>query len=165
MAVDKKTLRIYINEQRHFHDELTTANLSLKNKIATYIGAILAFMAFLYVGALDESKTVLERLFIPDELYGKIFYAAGLLFLLMALGKLINGSRPNGTWSVGYESSDINSIEIMKEEDYLIKLKNDNDNARKSNILQYNSKFTSLKDSFYPMLLGATIMIVIRYFQ
>ena len=165
MPIDKNTLKTYIEGQQRYHDELSASNNSVKSRIATYIGLILALLAFLYVGALDESKTVLERLFIPDELYGKIFYVAGLFFLLMALGRLINGSRPSGSWSVGHQSADVAEVENMKEEDYLIKLKNDNDDSRLYNLNQYNEQFDALKKSFYPMLLGAIIMIVLRYFQ
>lgn len=165
MALDKETLRLYIHEQSRFHDELTSSSNGAKTKIATYIGTILALFAFLYAGALDPTKTVLQRLFIPDELYGKIFYAIGLFFLLFALGKLIHGARPNGFWSVGYQSSDLIDVESMSETDYLIKLKNNNDEARASNIDQYNKKFVALKDAFFPMLIGAIIMIVLRYFQ
>jgi hypothetical protein len=165
VAVDKEALKHYVSEQHRFHDELTKANDAIKNKIVAYIGAIFAFLAFIYVGALDATKTVPERLFIPDELYGKIFYAAGLFFILLALGKLIHGSRPSGYWSVGFQSSDLENIEIMEEEEYLVKLKNDNDDARKENLRQYDKSYAALKDAFYPMLLGAIILVVLRYFQ
>lgn len=165
MAADKEALKLYVAGQQKFHDELTTAHIGVINRIVTYIGAVLAFLTFLYIGALDTTKSVAERLFIPDELYGKIFYVAGLFFILLALGRLIHGFRPNGTWSVGFRSSDINEIEEMDEEAYLIKLKNDNDEARKSNISQYEKAFGSLKAAFYPLLIGAIVLIVLRYFQ
>jgi len=165
MAFDKNTVKTYIDGQNRYHEELSASNESSKKRIATHIGLILALLAFLYAGALDASKSVQERLFIPTELYGQIFYAAGLFFILLALGRLIHGSRPNGSWSIGHESSDSQAVESMTEKDYLIKLKNDNEESRKYNVDQYNKKYFALKDSFYPMLLGAIIMIVLRYFQ
>lgn len=166
MAVkDTKALKIYIAEQERFHDELTAANAGLKVRLTTYIGAILALLAFLYVSALDSSKTPQARLFIPHELYGQIFYITGLFFILYALGRLIHGMRPNGFWSVGYDSTDLKKVESLSEEEYLMKLKNDNDNARRSNVDDYNRRQSSLKDAFYPMLIGAIMMIVLRYFQ
>jgi hypothetical protein len=165
MATDKKALKLYIEEQRRYHDELTTAYTSVRTKMVTYIGAGLAFLAFLYAGALDTTKTTLERLFIPDELYGKVFYVFGLFLVLYALGKLIHGSRPNGVWTVAVDSKDVSAIENMSEEGYLIKLKNGYEDARKDNIVQYNYHHSSFKDAFHPLILGAIILIVLRYFQ
>lgn len=165
MSIDKNAVTRYIEEQRRFHDELTDSFKSLRGKITTYIGLILAFLAFLYAGALDDSKPTQERLFIPEELYGKIFYAAGLFLLLYALGKLIYGARPNSVWTVAFQSNDCDAIEEMTESEYLIKQKNDYENARKDNILVHAKKHEAVKDSFYPLLLGAILLIVLRYFQ
>ncbi|HEV2402854.1 MAG TPA: hypothetical protein VGS08_01495 [Candidatus Saccharimonadales bacterium] len=165
MATDIKTIKLYIEEQRRYHDELTLANITARAKIITYTGAVLALLAFLYVGALDSRKTVAQKLFIPQQLYGKLFYYFGLFAVLYALGKLIHGSRPSGIWTVAVESKDVSTVETMSEESYLIKLKNDYEVARKSNIQQYDRRQTALGDSFYPMLMGAIILIVLRYFQ
>ncbi len=165
MAIDKKAIKLYIEEQRLYHNELTSANIAVRNKTVTYIGATLALLAFLYAGALNTDKTTLQRLFIPEELYGKIFYFFGLFLVLYALGKLIHGSRPNGVWTVAVESKDAKLVENMSEEDYLVKLKDDYENTRADNIQQYNSHHTAFKDAFYPLLLGAIILIVLRYFQ
>lgn len=165
MATDKKTLGIYITEQRRFHDELTSSFNTARGRITTYIGVILAFLAFLYSGALDSDKTATEKLFIPPELYGQIFYSTGLFMLLYALGRLIHGSRPNGSWDVAFQSEDCGEIESVNEARYLVKLKNDYESARAKNITTYNKKYEAIKDSFYPLLLGAIILIVLRYFQ
>lgn len=165
MAADKNTIIRYIDEQRRFHDELTSSFNGLRSKIATYIGLILAFLAFLYAGALDENKTTLQRLFIPEELYGKVFYSLGLFMILYALGKLIHGARPNGQWSVAFQSSDYTEIENMTELDYLLKQKNDYEASRKENVTTHNKKHEAVRDSFYPLLLGAIVLIVLRYFQ
>lgn len=162
---DKEAVKHYIEEQRRYHDELTSANIAVRTKTVTYIGAALAFLAFIYSGALDASKTTLERLFIPEELYGRIFYFFGLFLVLYALGKLAYSSRPNGSWTVAVDSKDVKAIEDMSEEDYLIKLKDNYENARQDNVRQYSAHWTALKDAFYPLLLGAIILIVLRYFQ
>lgn len=163
--MDIKTLKAYIEEQRRFHDELTRSYEMLRTKIVTQIGGTLALLAFLYAGALDTTKTTLERLFIPPELYGKIFYYLGLFFILYSLGKVIHGARPNGVWTVAYQSQDNKPVESMAHKDYLIKLKNDYDKARADNAVQYSKKYEAYKDAFYPLLAGAIIMIVLRYFQ
>lgn len=165
MAVDIEALKAYIKEQQRFHDELTSSFHKISTKITTYIGATLALLVFLYSRALDDTKPTLERLFIPDELYGKLFYFLGLFLVLYALMRLVHGSRPGGTWSVAYSSADLNAIETTSNEDYLVKLKNDYNDARVENLKEHTKKYEALRDAFYPLLLGATIMIVLRYFQ
>jgi|GEM_PF-932159 len=165
VAPDKKALKLYIKEQQRYHDELTSSYGELRTKIQAYIGAILAFLAFLYAGALDAHKTTLQRLFIPDALYGKIFYFFGLFLIFYGLGKLVHGSRPKGVWTVALQSKDVKNVERMSEAEYLINLKDSYEDARRDNIRQYNTKADSFRDAFYPLLLGAIIMIVLRYFQ
>lgn len=165
MSTDKQTLKEYIKQQENFYNAITGANHNLKNKIMTYTGTILALLAFLYSGALDEKKSVLQKLFIPEELYGKIFYAVGLFLVLYAFGKLLKGARPNGRWHMGFASDDVKLVENMKEEDYLKKLKDDNDEALDCDLKEYNSRFVAIKDSFYPMVIGGIILVVLRYFQ
>jgi hypothetical protein len=162
---DKEAIKLYIEEQRRYHDELTAANIAVRTKTVSYIGALLAFLAFLYSGALDANKSAAERLFIPDELYGKIFYFFGLFLVLYALGKLVHSSRPNGTWTVAVASKDTEAIEEMSEEAYLLKLKDDYESARQDNVRQYTAHWSAFKDAFYPLLLGVIILIVLRYFQ
>lgn len=165
MVTDKESLKTYIEEQRRYHAELTSSYLGKTTKIITYIGAILALLAFLYSGALDSTKPTFERLFIPAELYGKIFYAFGLFLLLYALGKLIHAARPAGQWTVAVQSKDVKAVESMTEEAYLLKLKDDYENARRDNIALNDTKHYAIRDSYYPMLIGAIVLIVLRYFQ
>lgn len=165
MAAKKTATREFIRQQERFHDELTAEKNRIKTKNYTYIAAIFTFFAFIYSSALNDSKPVQDRLFIPDELYGIIFYAAGLFFLMYALGKLIHGARPYGVWYVGYESEDAEAVETMSEDDYMVKLKNDNETAHERNIAQYNKHYIAVKDSFYPMVIGAIVLVVLRYFQ
>lgn len=162
---DTDSLKTYIAEQQRYHDELTQANRGIRTKNGTYIGATLALLAFLYSGAVDSTKSTAERLFIPNELYGQVFYFFGLVLVLFSLGKLIHGARPNGTWTVAVESKDTHLIENMSSKDYLIKLKNDYENARQLNVQQFEKNVTTFKDAFYPLLLGAIILIILRYFQ
>lgn len=163
---DKEAVKLYIEEQRRYHDELTNSYLGKTRKIITYIGAIFALLAFLYAGALDPHKhTTKAKLFIPDQLYGQIFYAFGLFLLLYALGKLIHAARPAGAWTVAIQSKDVEAVESWTEEEYLVKLKNDYEDARKDNIELNDTKHDAIRESYYPMLLGAIILIVLRYFQ
>lgn len=49
-------LKVSLDEQRRFHDELTSAFRNERNKIVYFIGTILAILTFLYAGATDTTK-------------------------------------------------------------------------------------------------------------
>lgn len=165
MAANLEVLRIAVEEQRRFHDELTSSYRSMRLRIITFIGAILALLAFLYSGSTDRNVNTLRRLFIPDTQYGMIFYFLGLGFLLYALAKLVHGARPNGRWGVPI---DLHSLESLDEKDtvkYLMKLKNEYIKVARDNMSEHAKKHEALRDSFYPLLIGAILLVVLKYFQ
>lgn len=166
-ADDTKILEFSIEEQRRFHDELTSSYRSLQLKIISFIGAALALLAFLYSGATDTSAPTAERLFIPAELYGVIFYFIGLGSLLFALAKLIHGARPNGVWTVPLDLEQLEKLELNErsETQYLTYYKDEYVKATRANLKQHAKKHEAIRDSFYPLLIGAIVLIVLRYFQ
>lgn len=93
-----EVLQATLVEQQRFHDELTHSFENIKNKIIVYIGAILTVLTFLYSGAIDTSKGVKERLFIPFELYGVVFYFFGLACILYALFVLVRAMKMDIQW-------------------------------------------------------------------
>src|SRR4051812_24138100 len=78
-------LRIAIEEQRRVYDELNEATASIKIKILTLTGAGLALLTFLYA----NPSNLKNPLFIPPQIYGKIFYIVGLILTLGSLGMLL----------------------------------------------------------------------------
>ena len=126
-------LKSTLAEQQRFHDELTNSFDDTKNRIVVYIGAILAGLAFLYSGAIDTSKGVRERLFIPEELYGIIFYFFGLTCILYALFVLIRAMKMDTQWEVYTDTSDrriIGSIDDrLTKREYLQEMVNGYEDA------------------------------------
>ncbi|HSW66684.1 MAG TPA: hypothetical protein VLI54_06115 [Bacillota bacterium] len=167
-APSNEVLRIAVEEQRRFHNELTSSFAATRAKILYFIGASLALLTFLYAGASNpdgHKLTVHERLFIPHDLYGLIFYFAGLTLVLYALAKLIHGAKPDSLWSVPFEQEDFITLKDTDERIYLEKLKNEYVKTTASNLAVHDRKSCALKDAFYPLLLGAIVLVVLRYFQ
>lgn len=164
----KEVLKIAVDEQRRFHDELTSSFRGMRAKTLYFIGATLALLTFLYAGA-SSSKgmhiSVKERLFIPDELYGLIFYFTGLALVLYALAKLVHGAKPDAKWTVPFEQEDLLTLDETDERRFLENLKNEYVKTTIANLEIHTKKSVALKDAFYPLLVGAILLVVLRYFQ
>jgi hypothetical protein len=162
-------LLVALDEQRRFHQELTNSFDNIKRKIVLYIGAILAVLTFLYSGALDETKTMRQRLFIPDELYGMIFYFFGLACLVYALFVLIRAMRTDTQWEVFSDTTErrvVGSIdEKLDEDEYLQEMVNGYETATGKNLQAHRIKSIALQNAFLPMIGGAIILVVLRFFQ
>ena|SRR5579862_8159721 len=155
-----EVLRVAIEEQRRFHDELTEAYHGVSVKILTLAGGGLALLTFLYSNPADPKNP----LFIPQQLYGKIIYFAALLSTLAALGLLIHGIKPTGQWEVAPETEALESLDETDEHKYLLYVKNRYVACFKNNLKEYSFKHKYLKLSFYPLVFGAIILVVIKLF-
>lgn len=162
-------LSVALDEQRRFHDELTHSYDTIKSKTVLYIGAILAVLTFLYSGALNESKTMRERLFIPAELYGMLFYFFGLACIAYALFILIRSMRSVVRWEVYTDITEkrvVNGIdEELGQREYLQDMVDGYEGATERNLKLHAAKYDAIKNAFSPMVGGAIILIVLRFFQ
>lgn len=174
MASDKNeystaVLRVALDEQRRFHEELTNSFDNIKSKIVVYIGAMLAVLTFLYSGALEETNTMRQRLFIPDELYGMIFYFFGLACLIYALFVLIRAMRTDTQWEVFSETTERRVIgtidEKLNEVEYLQEMVNGYETATGKNLQAHRINSNAIQNAFLPMIGGAIILVVLRFFQ
>jgi hypothetical protein len=162
-------LHVALDEQRRFHDELTRSFDVIKSKIVYYIGAILATMTFLYSGALDEHKSTLEKLFIPNELYGMLFYFFGVICLLYSLAVLAKGMRPDIRWNVYTEATEqrvVGGVDTsLSEREYLQDMVDGYESYTNTNLESHNKKSEATRAAFFPMVMGAIILTVLRLFQ
>lgn len=162
-------LLVALDEQRRFHDEVTRSFDNIKNRIVYYIGAILATLTFLYSGALDETKTIRQRLFIPCELYGVIFYFFGLACLIYSLFVLARGMRPDIRWNVYTETNERKVIgavdQRLSEREYLQEMVNGYEEYTKLNLKSHDKKAEASQTAFFPMIIGVTILVVLKFFQ
>lgn len=77
----------------------------------------------------------------------------------------MHGARPGAIWSVPFTQSDYANLSEKDEREYLLNLKNEYIEKTESNLIVHGKKSVALKDSFYPLLLGAIILVALRYFQ
>lgn len=162
-------LQTALDEQRRFHDEITSSFDKLKSRTVYYIGAILATLTFLYAGALDPNKTTRQRLFIPDELYGMLFYFFGVACIIYALFTLTKGARPDSQWNVYSDSTEQRVVggvdNSMSEEEYLQSLVDGYESHTEMNLRVHDRNSEAMRSAFFPMLIGGIILVVLRFFQ
>jgi hypothetical protein len=158
-----------LDEQRRFHDEITKSFDSIKSKIVLYIGAMLTVLTFLYSGALDVNKTMQERLFIPKELYGMLFYFFGIVCLIYALFELIRAMRIDTQWEVYSETTERRIVgcidNTLDQKKYLQEMVNGYEAATHKNLNAHGIKSVAIQTAFSPMIGGAIILVVLRFFQ
>ena len=164
-----EVLQATLVEQQRFHDELTHSFENIKNKIIVYIGAILTVLTFLYSGAIDTSKGVKERLFIPFELYGVVFYFFGLACNLYALFVLVRAMKMDIQWEVYTDIADrriVGSVDDnLTKVEYLQEMVNGYEDASEKNLKSHKIKSVAIQNAFLPMIAGAIILVVLRFFQ
>lgn len=149
-----KINKITIDEMRRTYDALSNTNDKLRVKILTFIGAGLALMTYLYN---DNS------LFIPNEIYGMIFYFTGLGFIIAAMIILLLGLRPH-PWRLTTEIKQIKKNDYKNEEEYLEYVKEQYVEAFELNSKGYESRHSSVNVGFVLLIVGAFILIVIKNF-
>lgn len=148
-------LRIAIEEQRREYDLLNDAKHRVAAKTLTLAGAGLALLTFLYSSG---------KLFIPNEMYGKVFYAVGALLTLGAVSVLLYATKPAGRWELPPEVGHLENLNEKDERRYLEYVKDRYLACYQLNAKHYQTKQRLMNMSFYPLVFGAIILIVIRIF-
>jgi hypothetical protein len=151
----KAVLRIAIDEQRLVAQKLHEDYYQMKTRILTYLGGGLAVLTFLYSRA--------DGTFIPDETYGKIFYFAGLGMMVMAISLLLYALTP-AEWEVPTENVKLELLEGDNDLEYLAYVKLRYVACYKTNIRAYTTKQKLLNTSFFPLIFGAIILVVLNIF-
>ena len=59
-----------------------------KGKTVTFLGAGFALLVYLYSNTTGEKNGLLDLLFIPEEIYGKLFYFISLYLILTSMYSL-----------------------------------------------------------------------------
>ena len=158
-----------LEEQRRFHDEITNSFDNIKSKTVLYIGAMLTVLTFLYSGALDNTKSMRARLFMPTELYGMLFYFFGLACVIYALFVLIRAMRSDTQWEVYTETAERRVIggvdKKLNQKEYLQEMVDGYELATNKNLKAHGIKAEAIKTAFSPMIGGAIILVVLRFFQ
>jgi len=149
-------LEIAIAEQRRVSDWISTNYEQVRVKILTFLGGGLGALTFLYSNG---------DLFIPGQVYGKIFYFAGLGMVIASLTILITSLRPR-RWEFTIEDKEL--LRIHKVESKLEYLKYVRDKYMECytiNISAYEYKQKLFNISLYPLIFGVIILVIIKLFN
>lgn len=155
-----KSLELAIKEQRRDYDTLHSLHEGVKVKNITFLAAALGLLGYLYTGNSGDLK---HKLFIPNQPYGVVFYVAGILLLLGAIAGFLVALVRIHPWHTAFD--DEQEEDIMKNyEKYLVYMKNRYLKVSKNNGGSYEKRRSLLNNSFMAMLLGATILLLIKTF-
>lgn len=147
-------LEVSIEELRRTLDWLSASYDKIKAKTLTFMGGGLALMVFLYSSG---------DVFFPSELYGRIFYIIGFALVVSALVMLFASMLPR-KWEFSIDSDDLEDLNFVDKEHYLQYVKNNYMYAYKCNLKTYEKNHKMLTLSFYPLIIGAIILVVLKTF-
>lgn len=152
-------LEIAIEEQRRSDSWIAHNYDNVRNKILTLLGGGLAALTFLYSSGNSNGS-----LFIPPEVYGKIFYFIALFLILFGISGLIMALRPRH-WEFTTESRELASISTVQSKlKYLQYVKERYMIAYKNNIVAYENKQKLFNISLYPLVFGIMMLVIIKLF-
>jgi hypothetical protein len=153
-SASTEIMEVAVEEQRRVYDQLASGYEQAKIKALTFLGGGLAAMTFLYSG---------RDLFIPDEIYGKIFYYVGLGLVIFAISTLFM-SLKRQYWEFPTEYKDLKKLEYPNKKSYLEYVKQRYLECYEINRKAYEYKHKMLDTAFYPLVIGVTILIVLKLF-
>lgn len=158
---DEDILELTIEELRGTSEWVNDAYQRIKAKTVLFLGGGLALLTFLYA----DGDT-----FIPPDTAGKIFYFCGLSLLVGALVALF-ASLWHRRWEFSITGDDIEKIGKEPRETFLVSRKAYLDyvmrqhlKAYKKNLITYESNHKLLNVAFYPLVIGAIILVVLNIF-
>jgi len=152
--IPDEVLKLSIEELRRTSDWLSAGYNNVKTKTLTYLGGSLALLTYLYSGG---------DLFFPDEMYGRIFYVMGLGSVLCAIVMLFLSMLPR-RWEFSTDSDDLDDMNFDDVNHYLQYVKNNYMISYKRNIATYEKNHRVLSLSFFPLVIGAIILVVLKIF-
>lgn len=156
-----RSLELAIEEQRRDYDFLQNLQSDVKIKTITFLGASLGLLGYLYTTA--ERGSIQQRLFIPNQIYGMIFYAFGLVMLLAAVTLLMIALYKNHSWQTAYDNNQEDSY-LDNYQSYLEYMSKRYLKISINNSKTYEQRRQLLNLSFMPMVLGSIILLLLKTF-
>lgn len=149
-----------IEELRRTHDEITDAFSKARIKNITFIGANLATLSYLY----SSNGSGNESLFIPEKIYGIIFYFAGLFLCLGSLLILVLALQPI-TWRIPTEMKKLKKLEYNSYLDFLKYVRNEYIEGLSINLPKHEKKQKYLNLASPLLIVGAILLLIIKKFN
>ena len=155
-------LKLTIEELRRTSDWLNNAYIRMKNKTLTFLTGGFAVLVFLYSSG---------NLFIPPQVYGKIFYFVGFGLFMIAMMTLLTVTLKPTIWEFSIENKDIEAIKfpsnvhfITSEYEYLAYVKERYYESYTKNLSTYEYLCKWQSRSFIPLLIGAIVLVALKVF-
>lgn len=155
-------LELALEEQRKDYDILHGLHEAVKIRVITFLAAALGLLAYLYTTD-GKGTSLKDRLFVPDEPYGVIFYAFGLLLLLSSVATLMVALIKTREWHTAYDNSQEEGL-LEDYEKYLQYMRNRYLKISRINGSGYEKRRYLLSISFLPLVIGATILLLLKTF-
>lgn len=152
----EEILKLTIEEQRRVYDCVDSNYQQIKTRTIVFLGAGFAVMTFLYSSG---------DIFFPEQLYGRIFY-------FVALGLVITGfcllfvALQTAQWEFPTEKTRLSKLADFRSRiAYLEYVKDRYLACYDRNIAICEKKHRLLSTSFYPLVIGATILVLLKIFK
>ncbi len=155
-----KSLELIIQEQRRDYDYLTSIYDRMRATENVLLTASFGIVTYLYYRAPAGSKSsIADRVFFPQEDYGKVIYIIAAGFFVFGIFKLMITVFGYNPWQTAYEREKTFSHNRLETLEYV---KNRYDICLESNGKNYAKRKRELIFLFYCMLISAIILVVIK---
>lgn len=145
---------IAIDELKRSCDTVNASSDALRVKNLTFIAATFALLTYLYAGG---------DLFIPVEVYGRIFYFFGLANLIICLVIFLYSLRPT-PWMLTTTIKKLKDIPEKTESEYLEYVKSEYIECYETNSSNYERKHRIFNFGFILLVVGAFVLLIIKTF-
>lgn len=152
--LDDETLKLTIEELRRTNDWISNSYDKVKTKTFTFLGGGFGLLIFLYSSG---------DIFFPKEDYGRIFYVLGLALLIGSIVMLFVSLLPR-IWEFSTDCDELEELNFEDHSHYLQYVKSNYIKQYRKNKHTYEKNQRIMSLAFYPLTLGAIIMVVLKIF-
>lgn len=148
-------LELSIVEQKLVYHDLNDNYRQIKVRTIAFLGAGFAVMTFLYSSG---------EIFYPKQTYGKLFYLSGL-GLVIAGFSLLFVALQAVHWEFPTEKERLKKLDFSSKRKYLEYIRDRYLLCYSINASVCEKKHRLLRMSFYPLVIGLIILIVLKLFK
>lgn len=148
-------LKESIDELRRMHDEVCDSYVLTRNKVLAFLAGGLALLSYLYSSG---------DLFIPEQVYGKIFYFVGVAFCVTSIGILFSAMQAV-SWSIPTDIKRHKNIKQKKYIEFLEYIKDEYTESLSKNFIHCENKQKLLNSAVALLIAGAILLLVIKNFN
>lgn len=167
-------LRETITDLRRRYDAIYVMYSGIRSQTITFIGAGFTLLGYLYYPTntscsnfqIEKNFEILiNRLFIPEEIYGKILYALAIFLIFTAMIRLLLSVR-GFRWEFSCHEEKFDDIENKETNlSFLQYMRNSYLRVTKLNLSVYEIRHKIVNESLLMLSVGGILMILIKIFN